>query len=95
MSKRGCGVRIPDPLPDWFGYLPNDAFLSVDELARLFGISRAATYDRMEKSNFPLPKVETSQVQWTPGRNNRRARWRVGDVRAWIAFRRKEGSVAS
>jgi predicted DNA-binding transcriptional regulator AlpA len=94
MSKRGCGVRIPDPLPEWFGGLPNNAFLSADELARLFGISRAATFDRIKKSGFPSPIVRATEVQWVPGRNNKRARWLVGDVRTWIAKRRAEGSVA-
>ncbi len=89
-DSRGTFARIPDPLPDWFRHSANDAYLSSRELGLLFGVSGQAIFMRAKDADFPAPthfgKTRNCSGGWGP-----LTRWRVGDVRKWIAMRRKEG----
>jgi predicted DNA-binding transcriptional regulator AlpA len=90
VSGKGKFAKIPDPLPDWFRYLANDAYASAADLGRLFGVSGQAIFIRSRDGDFPAP-VHFGQTWNCKGGVGPLTRWLVSDVRKWIAMRRKEG----
>lgn len=91
MSGKGTFAKIPDPLPDWFRHSANDAYLSAEDLGRLFGVSGRAIFMRARGTDFPDAVHFGSTRNPKSGGLCPMARWRVGDVRKWIAMRREEG----
>lgn len=60
--------------PD-FASLPAEAFLRLPNVLALVGLSRASVYAKIAERRFPGPiKLGTHA-----------SRWRMGDIRAWLA----------
>lgn len=58
-----------------FNVMAESALITPAEFAELLGMTRNSFYQRRYKGNLPDPVIA----------ENRCLRWRVGDVRAWLA----------
>lgn len=71
--------------PTWVGTANPNAVLTRDEVLQWLKISRAELKHLCSTRGFPPPRYGATNP--SAARMTNRSRWRVGDVRAWLASR--------
>jgi carbamoylphosphate synthase small subunit len=71
--------------PTWLKTISNHAVISRSELLEWLGVDQRQLTLMLRRQGFPRPRISNSMTGPIGGRVTSTSRWRVGDVRAWLA----------